>query len=90
MKEQQARARKAAKFQSADIPEDSWIILAENGGTNFVGYTDDAIETHVLRYSVHKDKLHIVLKDTPFYAESGGQVGDKGLIAVEGFVIGSS
>jgi alanyl-tRNA synthetase len=87
MSEQQNRARKAAKFQSADIPDDSWIVLSDDGESNFVGYTEDAIETHLLRYSVHKDKLNIVLKDTPFYPESGGQVGDKGLIAVEGFVL---
>jgi len=87
MKEQRVRARKAAKFKSADIPDDSWIIFNENGESNFVGFTEDAIETHLLRYSIHKDKLNIVLKDTPFYPESGGQVGDKGLIAVEGFVL---
>jgi alanyl-tRNA synthetase len=84
---QQDRARKAAKFQSADIPEDSWIVVSENGQTNFVGYTEDAIETHLVRYSIHGDKLHIVLKDTPFYAESGGQVGDKGMLAIEGTVL---
>jgi alanyl-tRNA synthetase len=87
MKEQQVRARKSAKFKSADIPEDSWRIFNEIGKSNFVGYTEDAIETHLLRYSIHKDKLNIVLKDTPFYPESGGQVGDKGLISVEGFVL---
>jgi alanyl-tRNA synthetase len=87
MIEQQDRARKAAKFQSSDIPEDSWIILNENGQTKFVGYTEDAIETHLVRYSIHGDKLHIVLKDTPFYAESGGQVGDKGMLAIEGTVL---
>jgi len=70
-----------------EIPDDSWIIFNENGESNFVGFTEDAIETHLLRYSIHKDKLNIVLKDTPFYPESGGQVGDKGLIAVEGFVL---
>jgi alanyl-tRNA synthetase len=87
MAEQQERARKAAKFQSDDIPDDSWIVLTQNGKTNFVGYTEDAIETHLVRYSAHGDKLHIVLKDTPFYAESGGQVGDKGMLAVERTVL---
>jgi alanyl-tRNA synthetase len=87
MMEQQERARNAAKFQSSDIPEDSWVVVSDNGPTNFVGHSEDAIETHLQRYSVHGDKLNIVLKDTPFYAESGGQVGDKGMLAIEGTVL---
>jgi alanyl-tRNA synthetase len=84
MQKQQKRARSAAKFQSSEIPDDSWIVLTNTVGSNFVGYTEDAIETHIVRYSLHKDKLHIVLKDTPFYAESGGQIGDTGTISMEG------
>ncbi|MHC4207674.1 MAG: DHHA1 domain-containing protein, partial [Planctomycetota bacterium] len=55
-------------------------------GTDFAGYTEDAIETHILRYSIHDDKLNLILKETPFYPESGGQVGDKGMIAIDGVV----
>jgi alanyl-tRNA synthetase len=85
MRNQQERARKAAKFKAGDIPVDSWVIVNENGGTNFVGYSDDAIETHLLKYSLHDNKLNLVLKDTPFYAEAGGQIGDRGKIIMEGF-----
>jgi alanyl-tRNA synthetase len=83
MKKQRDRARKAAKFQSTDIPEGSWVIITESSGTNFIGYTDDAIETHIVKYSLHENKLHIVLKDTPFYAESGGQISDQGIIVLD-------
>ena len=82
MKEQQARARKAARFQATDIPEDSWMTLNAQHGSQFVGYTEKVIESHIIRYAIHKDQIHIVLKDTPFYAESGGQVGDKGTLTI--------
>ncbi len=82
---QKERARKAAKFQTNEIPEDSWIILDDENKSNFVGYTEDAIETHLLRYASHENQLHLVLKDTPFYAESGGQIGDRGTISLEEF-----
>jgi alanyl-tRNA synthetase len=85
MRNQQERARKAARFKPGDIPADAWIIVNEGGSTNFVGYSDDAIETQVVKYSLHDNKLNLVLKDTPFYAESGGQIGDQGKVSLEGF-----
>jgi alanyl-tRNA synthetase len=81
MSDQKARARKAAKFQVSELPGDSWTVLSDTDRSNFVGYTEDAIDTQILRYAIHDRKVHIVLKDTPFYAEAGGQLGDQGTIS---------
>jgi alanyl-tRNA synthetase len=83
MEKQRSRARKAAKFKSDAIESGDWVVLIDNGATNFVGYFEDAIETHILKYSMQGNKINIILKDTPFYAESGGQIGDQGIIALE-------
>ncbi len=85
MQAQQARARKAAKFRAAEIKPDAWIQVVENGSTNFVGYQEDVIETHIIKYSMHGNRINVVLKDTPFYAESGGQIGDRGKLITDDF-----
>lgn len=83
MKKQQQRAREAAKFQSAAISSDAWQVLNKDKSSEFVGYEEDVIETHISRYALLEDKVHIALAKTPFYAEAGGQIGDTGLILAD-------
>ena len=80
MQQQKQRARNAAAVEATD-----WVELHE-GVTEFVGYDMSECDTEILRYRKVKQKnkeyYQIVLARTPFYAEMGGQVGDKGTLTV--------
>ena len=74
---EQARdlSRQKAKFTL----KGEWKILKEGSGS-FVGYDRLESETEILRYNEHGKDIEVVLGLSPFYAESGGQVGDQGEI----------
>jgi alanyl-tRNA synthetase len=79
MKQQKDRSRAATAIDAGD-----WVTVNEIERNKFVGYEDLNIQTKVARYrkvkAKNKEQFQIVLETTPFYAESGGQVGDKGVL----------
>ena len=76
MAKQKARARNAAAVENGD-----WVNVHE-GEQEFVGYDTNECDAHILRYRKVTQKknsfFEVVLDQTPFYGEMGGQVGDKG------------
>jgi alanyl-tRNA synthetase len=82
--EQKQRSKKDAEKQVGD-----WVTIIDEAGVEFVGYDQLKVENaKVLKYRAVTDKkglqYQIVLNRTPFYAESGGQVGDTGAMYFDG------
>jgi alanyl-tRNA synthetase len=79
MEAQKARARNAASVETGD-----WVVLRDDNEEEFVGYDFQETEVYITRYRKvkvkNKDQYQLVFNITPFYAESGGQVGDSGFI----------
>lgn len=82
MEEQRERARAAGKFKQAVTASLTWKILQESGTPAFVGYETQHVKSaQLLKYAADEGQSYLVFDKTPFYAESGGQVGDRGSIA---------
>lgn len=79
MQQQKNRSRAATALDTED-----WVMVHSAPSTSFVGYEDLLVPTKVVKYrkvkSKNKEQYQLVLQQTPFYAESGGQVGDTGVL----------
>ncbi len=90
MEKQKAEARKAWKGSGEAATESVWFEIRDAAGaTDFLGYDTETAEGEIralvkdgkqVKALKAGDKAHIVLNQTPFYGESGGQVGDQGVI----------
>ncbi|BCA62184.1 Alanine--tRNA ligase [Sphingomonas sp. HMP9] len=93
MAEQKRAARAAWKGSGAKASDDIWFdIVEQTGGTEFLGYASDTGEGEVVAlvkdgarvdHATTGDTVSIVVNQTPFYGESGGQVGDAGHISTD-------
>lgn len=82
--EKHLQAQKERSRAATAIDTDEWVELLKDIPLRFVGYTDLTSETRIVRYrrikAKGKESYQLVLETTPFYAESGGQVGDTGYL----------
>lgn len=93
MAEQKRAARAAWKGSGAKASDDLWFDIAEEtGSTEFIGYSADIGEAEVVALvkdgarvdtANAGDTVAIIVNQTPFYGESGGQVGDSGTISTD-------
>ena len=83
MEKQRSRAKSKGKFV-AESSKLNWKVLIEGNDSRFTGYNNTKDTSQICRYAIEGEQILVVLDKTPFYAESGGQVGDNGSIKGEG------
>ncbi|MBA65527.1 MAG: alanine--tRNA ligase [Candidatus Marinimicrobia bacterium] len=80
MRRQKEKAKASGKFK-VSTDELNWLDVSDGYDSQFIGYDSVNSESKIIRYAVGSEKkVYVILDQTPFYAESGGQIGDTGSI----------
>ncbi|HEX3045192.1 MAG TPA: alanine--tRNA ligase [Bacillota bacterium] len=83
MEEQRKKARASGKFVMAE-DQTQWKTLKEGPHSAFRGYDNLRLQSELCMFGEDTDFWRLVFEETPFYGESGGQVGDTGVVVVNG------
>ena len=80
MNSQREKARQATQLKQTHTKGSKWEIINPGEHSEFLGYTHQKLDTSLAQVMKSDKEISVVLNQTPFYAESGGQVGDTGRI----------
>ena len=84
MQKQKDLAKSSQKF-TFDRSNVKWILENDGSHSEFIGYDSEESQSKIMKWANEDDQIFVVLDKTPFYAESGGQVGDSGSIQNKDF-----
>ena len=84
-RERSRRARRSGSVIRRAASAGDWVPVKPQGRQRWIGYDQTRSETNVLAFRQSGDVLELVLEENPFYAESGGQVSDTGVVTGDGW-----
>ena len=84
-RERSRAARRGAAAAARAATAGSWVPVKAGGTQSWVGYDTTRAETDVIAFRQDGGRVALILEDNPFYAESGGQVSDTGVVQGEGW-----